>query len=306
VQQAIVKQFEWQAIAARLNTLLTRFANVGIQSRASVLNYHLAGGGMFGTGTLPQVVLNDMQEDLPALVLEIWLKDAPCPVFTIGFNVQDSRLEQFEPGCPPRPPDVPPVSEPPTSVPTNTTPPGVTVPPVVTTVPPTGSTVPPTTTPGTPTTVPPSTVPPTSVPPTTVPPTTVPPSTVPTTTVPVPLCPDGPLAGKPVPPSGVCPKNPGADVNVNPRVPPAVRGPGTTPIGVNPGPATPVVDSPTGCNGPCPTVPRTTTPPPPPAPTTPATTSPVVPTTVGNSGDGQVGVTIPAGTPPSCPPDICG
>ena len=232
VQQAIAKHVEWQAIAARLNTILTRFVNQGVQSRASVLNYHLAGGGLFGAGTLPQVVLNDQQEGLPALILEIWLKGVDCPVHVIGFNTQDTRLEEFAPDC------------------TNPQPP-----PTVTTLPP-GSTVPPTVT-------------------------TVPPTTL-------------------------KPKDPSKDVNVNPSVPPQVRGPGTTPIGVSPGPATPVFDTPTGCNGPCPTVPRTTTPPPPPAPTTPATTSPVVPTTVANSGDGQVGVTIPAGPPPSCPVDICG
>lgn len=278
VQQAIAKHVEWQAIAARLNTILTRFVNQGVQSRASVLNYHLAGGGLFGAGTLPQVVLNDQQEGLPALILEIWLKGVDCPVHVIGFNTQDTRLEEFAPDCtnPQPPPTVVPGTTP------GTNPPSHSVPPTATTLP-SGTTVPPTTV----TTVPPvTTLPPGS----TVPPTTVPPTTVPPT----------------VPPTTLKPKDPSKDVNVNPSVPPQVRGPGTTPIGVSPGPATPVFDTPTGCNGPCPTVPRTTTPPPPPAPTTPATTSPVVPTTVVNSGDGQVGVTIPAGPPPSCPVDICG
>jgi len=66
--------------------------------------------------------------------------------------------------------------------------------------------------------------------------------------------PDGPQPpGKPdKPPPGVTPKDPSKDVNVNPAVPEQVRGPGTTPVGTDPGPATPVYDTPTGCNGPCP------------------------------------------------------
>jgi hypothetical protein len=116
--------------------------------------------------------------------------------------------------------------------------------------------------------VPPTT--PTTVPPK-VPPTTVPPT--PTTTVPpnIPTCPNG----QPIPPNGLCPKDPSQDVNVNPDVPPQVQGPGTTPVGTSPGPSTLPVDTPTGCVGDCPTtVPlptptTTTTLPPEPTPVTP-------------------------------------
>jgi hypothetical protein len=218
-------------------------------------------------GELPRAELNPVQESQLALTLAYTAKEG-CPLARVGHNMLDKRFERFEP-CPAPPPGAPVTTVVPGTTPG--TPPSHSVPPTATTLP-SGTTVPP---------------PATTLPPgTTVPPTpTVPPT---------------------VPPTTLKPKDPSKDVNVNPLVPPQVRGPGTTPIGVNPGPATPVFDTPTGCNGPCPTVPRTTTAPPPPAPTTPATTNPVVPTTVGNSGDGQVGVTIPAGPPPSCPPDICG
>ncbi len=49
------------------------------------------------------------------------------------------------------------------------------------------------------------------------------------------------------------PKDPTQDPIVNPAVPPIVKGPGSTPVGHDPGPASPPTDSPTGCNGPCPT-----------------------------------------------------
>ncbi len=60
-------------------------------------------------------------------------------------------------------------------------------------------------------------------PPTTTP--TSPPTTVPPTTS-----------------TTLAPKDPSKDVNVNPDVPPAVRGPGTTPVGTDPGPADPFPD----------------------------------------------------------------
>lgn len=47
-------------------------------------------------------------------------------------------------------------------------------------------------------------------------------------------------------------KDPSKDVLRNPSVPPAVKGPGTTPVGSTPSPATKPTDSTTGCNGPCP------------------------------------------------------
>lgn len=50
---------------------------------------------------------------------------------------------------------------------------------------------------------------------------------------------------------GDTPKDPTKDVNVNPKVPANVKGPGTTPVGKNPGKPTPPIDSSTGCRGSC-------------------------------------------------------
>lgn len=47
----------------------------------------------------------------------------------------------------------------------------------------------------------------------------------------------------PKPPTPPTPKDPSQDVNVNPNVPDQVRGPGTTPVGEDPGPAQKPVDS---------------------------------------------------------------
>jgi hypothetical protein len=59
-------------------------------------------------------------------------------------------------------------------------------------------------------------------------------------------------------PNCLKPKDPTQDVNVNPNVPPQVTGPGTTPVGTDPGPSTPACDTPTGyCPGSEPTTPTT-------------------------------------------------
>jgi len=71
----------------------------------------------------------------------------------------------------------------------------------------------------------------------------------------------------------VAPKDPSQDVQRNPSVPPQVKGPGTTPVGSNPGPATKPTDSSTGCNGPCPQ-PSTSTSPSGSSASTPSSTPP--------------------------------
>ena len=98
--------------------------------------------------------------------------------------------------------------------------------------------------------------------------------------------PSGPEAP---PPPGLTPKDPSKDVLLNPEVPAQVRGPGTTPVGVDPGPPVAPIDSPSGCLGPCPTTP-------PPAPPAPGVTVPV-------SNGGNTGVTAPpTSAPPPAPP----
>lgn len=150
--------------------------------------------------------------------------------------------------------------------------------------------------------------PPPETPPTTTPPTTVPPTTPPPTVPPPkekPKCPYNP-ALPPDHPNCLKPKDPSKDVLVNPKVPDQVKGPGTTPVGTDPGPARPPVDSPTGCNGPCDEddgfdPPTTTTPPAQP----PSTPPPTVPS-CGQHGQpscGNTGITPPTTVaPPSAPP----
>lgn len=97
------------------------------------------------------------------------------------------------------------------------------------------------------------------------------------------------------------PKDPTADPLVNRAIPEQVRGEGTTSVGEDPGPPVNPVDSPTGCDGPCPTTqPPTTQPPPSGGGSTPTT----VP---GCGGSGQpscsnTGVTPPTTTAPPAPP----
>lgn len=198
VLNALAKNREWQKLASYANTLLDRFKVEGIEARPSVVNYHLAIGGLV-VGGLPEVERNPNQEDMPALVLSLTEKDQCVPLVEIGINVGDKRPELFEPPvCEPPPPPPPPPSTttPSTTVPPSTTTPSTTAPPTTTTtVPPTTTT---TTTTTTSTTQPPTTTttvpcgdkvwnpvtrkcepPPTTVPP---PPTTPPPAS-PTTVV---------------------------------------------------------------------------------------------------------------------------
>lgn len=88
----------------------------------------------------------------------------------------------------------------------------------------------------------PAPVPP--APPAEVPPGSTPPGSTPPET---PKCPpDMPFGEYPL-----CKDGPSHDVLVNPDVPAQVKGPGTTPIGGDPGPASAPTDSPTGCPGTC-------------------------------------------------------
>jgi hypothetical protein len=96
----------------------------------------------------------------------------------------------------------------------------------------------------------------------------------------------------PTAPKCLTPKDPTKDVLVNPNVPDQVKGPGTTPVGTSPGPATKPVDSSTGCNGPCPTSPQ-------PTPTSPPTPEPVTPTPIAT--DPPVTGTVPPPPPPPPP-----
>ena len=127
------------------------------------------------------------------------------------------------------------------------------------------------------TTSPPATVPPTS-PPTTAPPVTVPPTTVTTvpetTTTTVPettttTVPETTTTTVPETTTTLAPKDPSEDILVNPDVPPPVLGPGTTPVGEDPGTPDPVethdpTDPDVADDGYCQTCEEPTFPPPPP------------------------------------------
>lgn len=105
---------------------------------------------------------------------------------------------------------------------------------------------------------------------------------------PKPKCPDG----RPVPPSGLCPKDPSKDINNNPEVPPQVRKDQPSSDNqdrIDAGPTKPV-DTPSGCSGPCPTV----------APKLPKAPPTV---TVPVSNGGNTGITAPPTVaPPPAPP----
>ncbi|MFA5003773.1 MAG: hypothetical protein WC498_00640 [Candidatus Saccharimonadales bacterium] len=93
-QNAVQKNVEYQALAARLDTLIGRFSLLGVKSMKSSQNWHLVAGGL-AVGGLPEVGLNPNQENLPALILQVTEKGACAPLKVIGFNVGDKRPEVF-------------------------------------------------------------------------------------------------------------------------------------------------------------------------------------------------------------------
>lgn|GEM_PF-2465635 len=72
------------------------------------------------------------------------------------------------------------------------------------------------------------------------------------TPTPTPSCPPGQHISPQDHTTCILPKDPSKDVLVNPSVPAQVKGPGTTKVGQDPGPATKPIDGGTGCGGPCP------------------------------------------------------
>jgi len=102
VNQAINKNREWQQLASYVNTLLDRFEVSGIEARKSIVNYHLAVGGLV-VGSLPSVERNPNQESLPALILSLTEKDQCQAILEMGANVADKRPELFKvSGCEPQ------------------------------------------------------------------------------------------------------------------------------------------------------------------------------------------------------------
>ena len=118
VDAAVAKNADWQQDAALVNTLLERFAVLGIEARSSVVNFHLVNYAL-DVDALPTIGVNDKQENLPALIFAITEKGQCGEITTFGANIGDKRPELFEAkDC------APPVETPtPPAPPTTTTPP---------------------------------------------------------------------------------------------------------------------------------------------------------------------------------------
>jgi hypothetical protein len=94
VTEAVKKNKEYQELAAKVNTLLSKFSLAGQHSEPSIKNYHLLAGGL-SAGTLPAIGLNDKQESLPAEQLVLTNKGRGTCFAKIGYNTGDRRAEQF-------------------------------------------------------------------------------------------------------------------------------------------------------------------------------------------------------------------
>lgn len=114
VDNAVKQNAAWQQDAAVVNTLLERFAALGIDSRQSIVNYHLTDYAL-SVHALPTVGVNDKQENLPALIFAITEKGQCGEITTFGANTGDKRPELFEAkGCtPPTTPGTTPGKTPP-------------------------------------------------------------------------------------------------------------------------------------------------------------------------------------------------
>lgn len=106
-QKAVDQGRAYQKVAQLVNTLLTRFRNDGVGSKATTLNFHLVNGGLVA-GSLPQIALNTTQESLPSLILTLDEKTGQC-LAIIGANEEDKRAEvlacQVPPTTPPPAPN---------------------------------------------------------------------------------------------------------------------------------------------------------------------------------------------------------
>lgn len=91
--QVVDKNIEWQALAARLNTLRGRLAIAGDAEWSSSMNLHLIGGGL-SVGTLPEVGIAEQPDVKKALILSVTEKN--CGVIAlVGYNLGDKRPEDF-------------------------------------------------------------------------------------------------------------------------------------------------------------------------------------------------------------------
>lgn len=99
VKAAVRENHDYQQLANRVNTLLSRFQVQGTDTLRSVKNWHLKAAGLKVDG-LPEIGLDSRVDAKPALILEATLKNACAPVVRVGFNLGDKRPEVFvTPSC---------------------------------------------------------------------------------------------------------------------------------------------------------------------------------------------------------------
>jgi hypothetical protein len=95
VDNAVKQNAAWQQDAAVMNTLLERFAALGIDTRQSIVNYHLTDYAL-NIHALPTVGVNNKEEKLPALIFALTEKGQCGEIIAFGANVGDKRPELFE------------------------------------------------------------------------------------------------------------------------------------------------------------------------------------------------------------------
>ncbi|HEY8886035.1 MAG TPA: hypothetical protein VIM31_00855 [Candidatus Microsaccharimonas sp.] len=95
VTKAINQNQAWQQDAGLVNTLLERYAALGIDTRQSVVNYTLVDYGQ-NAGAIPVIGINSKPDDRPAQLYALTSKTQCGEIVTFGANVGDKRPELFE------------------------------------------------------------------------------------------------------------------------------------------------------------------------------------------------------------------
>jgi len=94
IKDAITQNKAWQQEASLVNTLLERFMVTGIESRKSLVNYHLIDYSL-AVNSFADIGINDKEESLPALIFTIVEKGQCGEITAFGANTGDKRPELF-------------------------------------------------------------------------------------------------------------------------------------------------------------------------------------------------------------------
>lgn len=91
----------YQVFASKLVFILSRYELAGTFNIQSMVNYHLVDGGLSGMAVpgqmvIPEIEVNDAQENLPALTFYLTEKDVCKPLSVLAFNLGDKRPELGE------------------------------------------------------------------------------------------------------------------------------------------------------------------------------------------------------------------